>query len=261
MLAHIVQYERCRPASAGAGCVEAHTHGPSLTEAYTLQLAAPAQETPETRDKVLRTMASLSGALALTFGTLLGLLFVLVAGLGKLVPGHPMYQVLSATFEKAIGPFFGVSAPMARLLRLVIGAAELSAGTIFLLVLWGEVAGLPAEVKPTAEALLLCAVMGMLNIMIGALTFNWVVEQQTKKVIPYFVFLFLLSGLFAQRLEVTDFVGMPKNWRNFIYSFPCICAVGLIGSLACAAKFGAKITDIRKQMEDIEKLREQLLSK
>ena len=207
-------------------------------------------------------MVSAVGLLSLAIGTLLGLLFVLVAGLGKLLPGHPMHGVLSATFEKVIGPFFGLGTASARRLRLLIGAAEFSAGLVFLLVFWGElVPGLSPKTKPEADALLLCAVMGMINIMAGALVFHWLVDQEVKKILPYFVFLFLLSGLLAERLQVTDFEALSENWVRFLYTFPCVCVAGLMLSLALAAKCGTSLAEIQKQNEDIEKMREQLLSK
>lgn len=77
---------------------------------------------------------------SLGVGSVLGLLFVCVAGLGKLIPGHPMYNVLKTTYEKAIGPVFGMPASV---LRLVIGGAELCAGLCMLLVVWSEYMSLP----------------------------------------------------------------------------------------------------------------------
>mmetsp|Transcript_30623 Transcript_30623/g.63045 ORF Transcript_30623/g.63045 Transcript_30623/m.63045 type:complete len:210 (+) Transcript_30623:113-742(+) len=209
-------------------------------------------------------MVSAVELLSLAIGTLLGLLFVFLAGLGKLLPSHPMHGVLSATFEKVVGPFFGLrTASAAGLLRLLIGAAEFSAGLVFLTVFLGELlgSGLPTKMKPEADALLLCAVMGMVNIMTGALVFHWLVDQEVKKIVPYVVFLLLLIGLLAERLEVTDFEALSENWLRFLYTFPCICLAGLMLSLACAAKYGTSLAEIQKQNEDIEKMREQLLSK
>ena len=100
-------------------------------------------------------------AVSLLIGTLLGTLFFAIAGLGKLLPGHPMHSVFSSTFDKAIGPFFGLPATS---LRLVIGFAELSAGLCFIVVPWGLYFGIfgpnlkaPVEV-PQAEPsnVLLC---------------------------------------------------------------------------------------------------------
>ena len=45
-------------------------------------------------------------AASLLIGTLLGTLFFAIAGLGKLLPGHPMHSVLSLPFDKAIGPYW-----------------------------------------------------------------------------------------------------------------------------------------------------------
>ena len=174
-------------------------------------------------------MVSAVELLSLAIGTLLGLLFVFLAGLGKLLPSHPMHGVLSATFEKVVGPFFGLrTASAAGLLRLLIGAAEFSAGLVFLTVFLGELlgSGLP-----------------------------------TKRIVPYVVFLLLLIGLLAERLEVTDFEALSENWLRFLCTFPCICLAGLMLSLACAAKYGTSLAEIQKQNEDIEKMREQLLSK
>ena len=207
-------------------------------------------------------MMSAADALVLVVGTLLGILFFLVAGLGKLMPAHPMYQVLGATFERAIGPFFGLSATMTTVLRMVIGAAELAAGLVFLGVFWGEALGLvPGKAAPCADALLLCAIIGMINIMTGALIFNLVVEQQIKKVVPYFVFIFLLSMLLSEQLEAGSLASLSENWIRLIYGFLCICGLGLVLSLAFAAKYGAGASNIQKQMQDIERMREQLLSK
>ena len=62
-------------------------------------------------------MASVD-VLSLAMSTMLALLFVLVVGLGKLVPSHPMYQVMQATFEKAIDPLCELSATSTTLLRM-----------------------------------------------------------------------------------------------------------------------------------------------
>jgi hypothetical protein len=87
---------------------------------------------------------------SLLIGTPLGFLFLAIAALGKLLPGHPMYNVLVSTFDKAIGPFFGLPAT---LLRLIIGLAELSAGLVFLVVPWGLYMGvIPPGLEAASEA-------------------------------------------------------------------------------------------------------------
>ena len=68
----------------------------------------------------------------------------MVAGLGKLLPGHPMYEVLKSTFDKAIGPLFGMPSSG---LRLVIGMAELLGGLAILLIPWAEFLGLSAGME------------------------------------------------------------------------------------------------------------------
>lgn len=87
---------------------------------------------------------------SLLIGTPLGFLFLAIAALGKLLPGHPMYNVLVSTFDKAIGPFFGLPAT---LLRLIIGLAELSAGLVFLVVPWGlYMVVIPPGLEAASEA-------------------------------------------------------------------------------------------------------------
>ena len=152
--------------------------------------------------------------------------------------------------QKAIGPFFGLSSELTTLLQLVVGAAEFSAGLVFLAVFWGEALSLvPEKATPGTQAMILCAVTGMIFIIAGAFVFNWVVEQKVKKVIPY-AFLFLLSVLFAQRMQVTGVESLPPSWLDMVYGFPCACALGLLCSLTCAAKYGAEVARIRTQMED-----------
>lgn len=87
---------------------------------------------------------------SVSIGTLLGFLFFAIAGLGKLLPGHPMYNVLTSTFDRAIGPFFGLPGA-ATFLRLIIGTAELSAGLVFQVVPWSLYV-MPSGLSPAFEA-------------------------------------------------------------------------------------------------------------
>mmetsp|Transcript_23339 Transcript_23339/g.43894 ORF Transcript_23339/g.43894 Transcript_23339/m.43894 type:complete len:201 (+) Transcript_23339:131-733(+) len=197
--------------------------------------------------------------LDLVVSTLLGVLFSGIAGLGKLLSCHPMYNTLRATFEKAIGPFFGISAT---LMRHILGVAELSAGLTFLFVPWGELLGLiPTALEPELQALLLCAISGMIIIMAGAFIFSVAVEWKREKTAPYVVFVGLLSILLYLRIQATDFEAMPVMWRRAISAFPCVCGVGMAFSIVSAVTYGVGIEETAKQMKDVEKLREQLLAK
>ncbi|CAJ1373914.1 unnamed protein product [Effrenium voratum] len=200
---------------------------------------------------------SLASVGSLVIGTLLGFLFFAIAGLGKLLPQHPMHAVLRSTFDKAAGPFFGLPST---LLRLVIGLAELSAGLVFMAVPWG-VNGLPADKKAPAEALLLCAILGMLAIMTGALLFNWIAERQLQKLTPYIVFITLLILFFRIQVQTTDFERLPEEWMQFMYYFPAFCGVGMVVSLLWAYKFGITMEELHQRMEEIHQMREQLLEK
>jgi len=196
-------------------------------------------------------------AVSLFIGTLLGTLFFAIAGLGKLLPGHPMHSVLSSTFDKAIGPFFGLPATF---LRLVIGFAELSAGLCFIVVPWGlyfDTFG--PNLKAPVEALLLCAIIGMQAIMIVALVFNCLVEGQLKKIAPYIVFVALLATFYYIQVDTTDFEEMPENWILFIYNFFAFCAVGTVITWLWYCKFGSTIEELKERMVEIERMREELL--
>eukprot|EP00438_Fugacium_kawagutii_P007399 Skav233950 [mRNA] locus=scaffold1382:164765:165761:+ [translate_table: standard] len=196
---------------------------------------------------------------SVSIGTLLGFLFFAIAGLGKLLPGHPMYNVLASTFDRAIGPFFGLPAT---LLRLIIGTAELSAGLVFLVVPWSLYV-MPDSLSPAfeapSEALLLCAIIGMLFIMAGALAFNWITERKLPKVAPYIVFIALLMAFGYTQKQLTDFDQMPKKWMGFIQYFCVFCGIAVVVSLLWACKFGITIKELDQRMEEIHKMREQLL--
>ena len=197
-------------------------------------------------------------AASLLIGTLLGTLFFAIAGLGKLLPGHPMHSVLSSTFDKAIGPFFGLPATF---LRLVTGFAELSAGLCFIVVPWGLYFGtFGPNLKAPVEALLLCAIHGMLVIMIVALVFNYFVEEQLKKIAPYLVVFALLETFFYIQVETTDAEEMPQSWKLFILNFIACVSGGTVINLFCwSCKFGSTVEELKERMVEIEGMREELL--
>lgn len=114
--------------------------------------------------------------------------------------------------------------------------------------------------KQSCQALLLCAILGMLAIMTGAIVFNWITERQLSKIAPYIVFITLLSIFFYIEVGLTDFQRIPEGWMLFIYYFPAFCSSGTVISFLWACTFGVGIEELNHRMEEIHSMREQLLS-
>ena len=100
----------------------------------------------------------------------------------------------------------------------------------------------------------------MLAIMAGAIVFNWITERQLSKIIPYIVFITLLSIFFCIEVRLTDFQRMPKGWMLFICYFPAFSGIGAVISFLSACTSGVGIEELSHRMEEIHSMREQLLS-
>ena len=110
--------------------------------------------------------------------------------------------------------------------------------------------------------MLFCAIEGMIAVMCGALVFNWIVEKQFQKVLPYFVFIMLLICLCYDQMKIIDFQKLPAACLGFMFvAFPALCLLGISVTLVFSTRYGVGRQEVCKRMDEIHQMREQLLAK
>jgi len=97
---------------------------------------------------------------SVVLGTMLGLVASLMAGLGKLLPGHPMYENMSFGFSNVFGPFFGISGSM---LQIMTGLAETVGGLCLVIGLWVDALKVygPCHEGDMVRSLILCDLVSL----------------------------------------------------------------------------------------------------
>jgi len=106
---------------------------------------------------------------SVVLGTLIGLMASLMAGLGKLVPGHPMYTKMSFGFDKVFGPFFGMPGTV---LRVLTGLAEVVGGLCLVIGLWSDALGPSAWIR----ALIICDVCSLGYLIFSAMCSHYAID-------------------------------------------------------------------------------------
>lgn len=92
--------------------------------------------------------------------------------------------------------------------------------------------------------------------------FHSVVEGTPDKIAPYVVFIILLIWLGYDQMKLIDLKHLHPEWLSLVYTvFPSLCGAGILISLLFACKNGGRIEEACKNMEEIHRLQEQLLSK
>mmetsp|Transcript_146830 Transcript_146830/g.256183 ORF Transcript_146830/g.256183 Transcript_146830/m.256183 type:complete len:205 (+) Transcript_146830:65-679(+) len=183
------------------------------------------------------------------FGTLMGLMFAFAAGAGKLLPPHPMNEMLSGAFV-AVGQFLGLPGTP---LRFFVGSVELFAGLGILGVLW---------VKSLADceiflALLICDFIGLITITIGIGWFHFTIEGSPG---PAVMFLPVLLLLLFCRLQVTPISGFKDQslvelslMTNFPFSllerFITLCLFGFLSAVLMRTMWGKSMAEMRADTE------------
>lgn len=162
-----------------------------------------------------------------------------------------MHDTFVDYYEQAIGPLIGVNGTD---LRLVIGGAQVVAAVGTLFALWATALGIvTGELRDLADALLLCAMQGMILICFGGA----IVEC-------------MLGALFPGRLAVVlgvlwfivwvcryRFVTPPGEFLTFhlvMYTgFQVICAVGTFAAVFTRCWWGAPLDELRKLIPNFNK--------
>eukprot|EP00747_Dinoflagellata_sp_TGD_P038134 gnl/TRDRNA2_/TRDRNA2_139486_c0_seq2.p1 gnl/TRDRNA2_/TRDRNA2_139486_c0~~gnl/TRDRNA2_/TRDRNA2_139486_c0_seq2.p1 ORF type:complete len:192 (+),score=25.08 gnl/TRDRNA2_/TRDRNA2_139486_c0_seq2:68-643(+) len=159
---------------------------------------------------------------AQVLGSLLGFLFFAMAGMGKLVPVHPMYAMMKPGFADKMGPFFGLNGD---LLRTIIGLAEVAAGLGYLVGLWGSFFGLiEGDLLDLCDALLICAPLGMVVIMLCGGWFHIAVEGKPGPPGPLTVMNLVILGA---RLKVTPFAELSDKMVVIVFGIVAVVGVAL----------------------------------
>lgn len=181
-------------------------------------------------------------------GTLLALMYTFMAGLGKLLPFHPMYKELEPGFAKLNGPFFGLPGA---LLRTIIGLACVSAGAGVLAAFWYPLEG---HLKELSQVLVLCAFVGLITISLGAAWAHVVIDGNPG---PMTMMLPCHCIVLYCRLKVTPLSSFDdKSLASYpvFETFPpatlferfvLVCVVALVGAVISRMMCGEK-TDVLK---------------
>jgi hypothetical protein len=187
-------------------------------------------------------------------GTLIGLMYTFIAGLGKLLPCHPMYAQLKSGFDTQHGPFFGLPGD---LLRWIIGLAGFCAGAGTLVVLWCPHNLLGDLVEPS-QVLLLCASCGLITTSLGAAWVHIAVEGNPgamTMLLPMHVTI-LICRLQVTPLDAFKDRGLANTplFSKFPYDslfeeFLILCAVGLVGAVISRTLFGKPTAEIQETMK------------
>lgn len=188
---------------------------------------------------------------SLVVGTLFGMMFTVAAGLGKLLPAHPMYKQMQPGFAYVMGPFYGLpGAP----LRVILGIAYVCAGLGLLGGLWGEFLNkVNGDLLTLDQALLVCVPIGIITIHLGALWFHVAIESSPG---PPAMFIPMMALLLYSRLQITPYQTMPSKSQAVIQGFSGVCALGLVLAILARCAAGAPSEELRKVKEESEKVAE-----
>ncbi len=195
--------------------------------------------------------AAIAAWVSVVFGTLFGLLLVLMSGAGKLLPFHPMYTKLQPGFEKMMGPFFGLPGDA---LRIFIGLSEVAAGAGFLVGVWATQLGLVnADLKVLANALLISDAVAIASLFAGATWYHVAVEGSPGACPVFILFAVIIGGT---RLVVTPFASFSAHYQTIIGAISVASILALIMSVAARSAAGESIASLQKkhgEMKEAEK--------
>eukprot|EP00416_Gambierdiscus_australes_P014763 CAMPEP_0171073870 /NCGR_PEP_ID=MMETSP0766_2-20121228/11776_1 /TAXON_ID=439317 /ORGANISM="Gambierdiscus australes, Strain CAWD 149" /LENGTH=179 /DNA_ID=CAMNT_0011530603 /DNA_START=50 /DNA_END=589 /DNA_ORIENTATION=+ len=177
---------------------------------------------------------------------------VSVAGLGKLLPWHPMNKLLVTTFETTAGPFFGLPA---RPLRLAVGIVELVAGLGLLVGLWSVQTG---DAQKHVDLLLILDGVGLATVLVQAMVFHAVVEG-AGQIFPYGVMIILLCTFVGCRLQMTPLRSLGPSCEFLAIRFLYVCITGLLLSLFARRAWGASTETLVANNKKIKEMQAQLM--
>lgn len=185
--------------------------------------------------------------ISLVVGSLFGLMFTLAAGLGKILPAHPMYKMMEPGFAKVMGPFFGFpGAP----LRIILGLAYVCAGLGLLGGLWGEfLKKIDGDLLALDQALLVCVPIGIITIHLGALWYHLAIEQNPG---PPAMFIPMMGLFLYSRLQISPYETMSAKNQTVIQGFSGVCLVGLVLAVIARCACGAQAEELRQADKDLK---------
>lgn len=189
---------------------------------------------------------------SLSLGSLFGFFFFAGAGLGKLLPGHPLYKEMVPGFDKVMGPYFGLPGGC---LRTLIGLSYVAAGAGLLGGLWGEFLGkFDKDLLALDQALLICAPIGVIVIHLAAIVYHLAVEGNPG---PCPVFITVMGILLYARLQMTPFATLDAQGQLVVKAFTGVGAAGLVLAFLLRAAAGAPLEDLKKEKAKLDAEKQQ----
>lgn len=189
---------------------------------------------------------------SLAVGSLFGFMFAAGPGLGKVLPAHPMFKEMVSGMAQLMGPFYGIKGDI---LRNCLGFPYIAAGLGMIVGLWCEFLGsIDGDLLVLAQALLICAPIGIITIQLGAGWFHIAVDGHPG---PSVVLIPMMALLLYTRLQITPYEIFPSEKQIIIQVFIAVCGIGFIGAAISKVVNGEDTETLKDKAAEMKAAKEE----